>query len=82
MERRALNVYLEKQSFRPWTISPNDEPILSATRDGLVWSHETLKALKAILEKKLGELVDSERRRRADEQRDARSETARSVANA
>jgi len=39
----------------------NDEPVLTATRDGINWTHPFAKALKAIVEEKLEPLVQAER---------------------
>ena len=40
-----------------------DEPVLTATRDGINWRHEFTKQLKAAAEEKLEPLVEEERRR-------------------
>jgi len=50
-----------------------DEPILSSTRDGLLWSHETIKPFKLAIENKLARVVEEERRRKAEHERDTRS---------
>jgi hypothetical protein len=39
----------------------NDEPVLTATRDGINWTHPFAKALKAVVETKLEPLVQRER---------------------
>ncbi len=40
----------------------NDEPVLTATRDGINWTHPFAKALKLAVEEKLEPLVQAERR--------------------
>ena len=40
----------------------NDEPVLTATRDGINWSHPFAKALKLALESKLEPLIQKERK--------------------
>jgi hypothetical protein len=49
----------------------NDEPVLTATRDGINWKHSFTKALKEIVEGKLEPLVEEERRRARQEERTA-----------
>ena len=49
----------------------NDEPVLTATRDGINWKHSFTKALKEIVEGKLEPLVEEERRRSRQEERAA-----------
>jgi len=39
----------------------NDEPVLTATRDGINWTHPFAKALKTSVEKKIEPLVQAER---------------------
>jgi hypothetical protein len=39
----------------------NDEPVLTATRDGINWAHPFAKALKAVVEDKIEPLVQAER---------------------
>lgn len=39
----------------------NDEPVLTATRDGINWSHPFAKALKQAVEEKLEPLIQAER---------------------
>jgi hypothetical protein len=39
----------------------NDEPVLTATRDGINWAHPFAKALKAAVENKIEPLVQAER---------------------
>ena len=47
----------------------NDEPVLTATRDGINWTHPFAKALKLAVENKLEPLIDAERKHAAhDEQ--------------
>ena len=46
-----------------------DEPVLTATRDGINWKHKFTKALKELIESELSPLVDEERKRaQAEEQ--------------
>lgn len=40
----------------------NDEPVLTATRDGINWSHPFAKALKLAVESKLDPLIEAERK--------------------
>jgi len=40
----------------------NDEPVLTATRDGINWSHPFAKALKLAVEAKLEPLIEKERK--------------------
>jgi hypothetical protein len=40
----------------------NDEPVLTATRDGINWTHPFAKALKLAVEEKLEPLIQAERR--------------------
>jgi len=40
----------------------NDEPVLTATRDGINWSHPFAKALKMAVESKLEPLIQAERK--------------------
>ncbi|HMU93833.1 MAG TPA: ATP-binding protein [Anaerolineales bacterium] len=40
----------------------NDEPVLTATRDGINWSHPFAKALKLAVENKLEPLIEAERK--------------------
>jgi len=40
----------------------NDEPVLTATRDGINWSHPFAKALKLAIEAKLEPLIEKERK--------------------
>lgn len=40
----------------------NDEPVLTATRDGINWSHPFAKALKQAVEEKLEPLIQKERK--------------------
>ncbi|MCC7117099.1 MAG: ATP-binding protein [Anaerolineales bacterium] len=40
----------------------NDEPVLTATRDGINWTHPFAKALKLAVEEKLEPLIQKERR--------------------
>lgn len=40
----------------------NDEPVLTATRDGINWSHPFAKALKLAVESKLEPLIEAERK--------------------
>ena len=40
----------------------NDEPVLTATRDGINWSHPFAKALKLAVEGKLDPLIEAERK--------------------
>lgn len=47
----------------------NDEPVLTATRDGINWTHPFAKALKLAVESKLEPLIEAERKHAAhDEQ--------------
>jgi hypothetical protein len=39
----------------------NDEPVLTATRDGINWTHPFAKALKTAVEKRLDPLIETER---------------------
>jgi len=39
----------------------NDEPVLTATRDGINWTHPFAKALKAVVEVQLAPLIEAER---------------------
>ncbi len=48
-----------------------DEPVLTATRDGVNWRHSFAKTLKEAIEKKLEPLVEEERRRAQAEERSA-----------
>jgi hypothetical protein len=49
----------------------NDEPVLTATRDGINFRHPFTKALKEIVEQKLEPLVEEERKRARSEERTA-----------
>jgi len=40
----------------------NDEPVLTATRDGINWTHPFAKALKLAVENKLAPLIEAERK--------------------
>ena len=40
----------------------NDEPVLTATRDGINWTHPFAKALKLAVESKLEPLIEAERK--------------------
>lgn len=40
----------------------NDEPVLTATRDGVNWTHPFARVLKLAVEEKLGPLIEAERR--------------------
>lgn len=46
-----------------------DEPVLTATRDGINWSHAFAKALKAKVEEKIEPLVQAERDRAKNDER-------------
>jgi hypothetical protein len=46
-----------------------DEPVLTATRDGINWKHPFAKALKDAVEKRLEPIVEEERRRAQAEER-------------
>ena len=54
-----------------------DEPILSATRDGLMWEYEALRPLRQALESRLADVVDAERRRRREEEAGTRNRELR-----
>ena len=47
----------------------NDEPVLTATRDGINWSHPFAKALKLAVEAKLEPLIEKERKHALREER-------------
>lgn len=46
-----------------------DEPVLTATRDGINWKHSFAKSLKEIVEQKLEPFVEDERRQATSERR-------------
>jgi hypothetical protein len=51
------------------TLLKAEEPVLTATRDGINWKHQFTKALKEVIEGELSPLVDEERKRaQAEEQ--------------
>jgi hypothetical protein len=51
------------------TLLKADEPVLTATRDGINWKHQFTRALKELIENELTPLVEEERKRaQADEQ--------------
>ncbi len=51
------------------TLLKADEPVLTATRDGINWKHQFTRALKELIENQLSPLVDEERKRaQAEEQ--------------
>ncbi|MCZ2122948.1 MAG: ATP-binding protein [Anaerolineales bacterium] len=47
----------------------NDEPVLTATRDGINWTHPFAKALKLAVEEKLEPLIQKERRQALREEK-------------
>jgi hypothetical protein len=47
----------------------HDEPVLTATRDGINWTHPFARALKLAVEKKLEPLVEKERKKAQHEER-------------
>ncbi len=58
-----------------------DEPILTATRDGLNLKHDFTKALKSAVEEQLEPLVEEERRRAQEEEKSAVSKKLRERLN-
>lgn len=46
-----------------------DEPVLTATRDGINWKHSFTKALKEVVEQKLEPFIEEERRKATAERR-------------
>jgi hypothetical protein len=52
-----------------YTLLKADEPVLTATRDGINWKHQFTRALKELIENELSPLVEEERKRaQAEEQ--------------
>jgi hypothetical protein len=51
------------------TLLKQDEPVLTATRDGINWKHQFTRALKELIEQQLSPLIEEERRRAEAEER-------------
>jgi len=51
------------------TLLKQDEPVLTATRDGINWKHQFTRALKELIELQLAPLIEEERRRAEAEER-------------
>src|SRR6185295_4230750 len=47
----------------------NDEPVLTATRDGINWTHPFAKALKLAVEDRLEPLIEAERKHAIHEEK-------------
>jgi hypothetical protein len=54
-----------------------DEPVLTATRDGINWKHSFTKSLKDIVEEKLEPLIEEERRQAMSERRSSTNKKLR-----